>query len=1144
MMHYDFIGFCETKCDDPPKVANFVCFTKMKTKKNKRSKFGAIHGLCVYVKSEHAERCKIVPHTESDAVLWLKYDHPDPSESFIIAMTYFPPDQSEHASQDIYNDIDSDIINLKAAHHLPIIWLGDDNARTSKLNDILVEDNYGNFEDVEQENKEPLAPRVNSDGANCNKNGFNLVNMCRAFDLVIVNGRFGKDAGIGKKTCITTRGSSTVDYAIVSRSITDKILDFEVLDFDPFLSDIHCPVLLRMKKASDATASEPEPEPDHQIGRAKCSVKWIPELAPEYRARVDRNSLAHIENRLDQLASEGNVNSDVMNSLYEDINQALLEPAKELGIAKEPKPRPAPNRRNKRTQDKTRPWFDRDCRASQVEYFRHKNRCKRQPSQEQAATLKNLAKKHKRLLRTKMKAHRKDFEHRLRELKSSNPRDYYKLLQDNSSFNQSQQPDLETLLQHFKKISDAEPLKQNENEPNQETTGNTTDYDTSKMNEHFTEEELRKIAKKLKNNKACGMDSIVNEFIKNSPDEFFRVSTKLFNLILDTGFIPSSWCVGLIKPLYKNKGSRMNPDNYRGITLLSCFGKWFTAVLNDRIHRFLDENSILGKEQAGFRENYSTLDHIFALHIIVDFYLHKKKKLYACFIDFRKAFDYVDRSALWCKIMNAGISGKILTVIQNLYSGAKSAVVSHSGSISEKFPCNLGLRQGENLSPVLFACFLNDFSDFLSKYTKGLSRLGSELSNDDEFRAEMDLFRKLYLLLYADDTIALSETEKDLKKMMKGIEEYCKKFRLEVNIEKTKIVVFSRGKVQNLPNVYFNDNKLEVVSDYLYLGVLYNYNGRFKKAIEDRVTKAKKAVYSLKTKARNLGLPLDILIDLFQKSVLPVVTYSCEIWGFDKNVEQVEKFERNFLRSLLKLSSDTSCAIVYGEFGVTPVIDIIKSRMLNFWYKTVTGAKDKISSLLYTFMKFSYSKKDGFQSKWLGFIHKTLNEIGLNELWRNQSLSLMQFKNVVKSRLREHRTDWYYNELGTNIKCSFYHLVKQDRNCEKYFSVLDDYKLVIALARFRCRCGNLPIVGAVREAKKNGTLILPECKLCNEGIADEFHYLFMCPHFHNLRQKLLPNFVLTEPSVMSCKTVFNARQTRIIKNLARLVFEISKYFDE
>ena len=130
---------------------------------------------------------------------------------------------------------------------------------------------------------------------------------------------------------------------------------------------------------------------------------------------------------------------------------------------------------------------------------------------------------------------------------------------------------------------------------------------------------------------------ILNELLKSSSAPLVETIVKLFNLVLDTGVIPSDWSIGMIKPLYKGKGSPESPDNYRGITLLSCVGKLFTAVLNERVVTFIESNNMLGEEHAGFRAGYSTLDHIFTLHSILEWYLRvRSKRVYCAFVDYKK----------------------------------------------------------------------------------------------------------------------------------------------------------------------------------------------------------------------------------------------------------------------------------------------------------------------------------------------------------------------------------------------------------------------------------------------------------------------------------------------------------------------------
>ena len=110
--------------------------------------------------------------------------------------------------------------------------------------------------------------------------------------------------------------------------------------------------------------------------------------------------------------------------------------------------------------------------------------------------------------------------------------------------------------------------------------------------------------------------------------------------------------IGVIKPLYKNKGDPTLPENYHPITILRCMGKLFTAILNTRLNTFLEVSSMLNETQCGLRASYSTTDNIFVIHALIECLRVHKLKLYCAFIDFTKAFDNVWRVGLWGKLLS------------------------------------------------------------------------------------------------------------------------------------------------------------------------------------------------------------------------------------------------------------------------------------------------------------------------------------------------------------------------------------------------------------------------------------------------------------------------------------------------------------
>jgi hypothetical protein len=122
---------------------------------------------------------------------------------------------------------------------------------------------------------------------------------------------------------------------------------------------------------------------------------------------------------------------------------------------------------------------------------------------------------------------------------------------------------------------------------------------------------------------------------------------KLFDIVFDTGIIPESWLTGIIRPVYKNKGKVNDPDNYRAITLISCLGKLFTSIINNRLTFLSNEFEIISKNQSVFRKGFSTTDNIFIMHALVSIYFSLGKKLYCTFVDFRKEFHTVWRTSLW-----------------------------------------------------------------------------------------------------------------------------------------------------------------------------------------------------------------------------------------------------------------------------------------------------------------------------------------------------------------------------------------------------------------------------------------------------------------------------------------------------------------
>ena len=139
----------------------------------------------------------------------------------------------------------------------------------------------------------------------------------------------------------------------------------------------------------------------------------------------------------------------------------------------------------------------------------------------------------------------------------------------------------------------------------------------------------------------------------------------------------------------------------------------------------------------------------------------------------------------------------------------------------------------------------------------------------------------------------LAENENELQKALDALKDYCELWGLRVNLDKTKIIIFSRGKVRVYKQFTFAGEEIEVVDDYIYLGVVFNYNNSFVKAVQKQLLLARKAMFSLQSKVQKLDLPIDIQLGLYDQLVIPVLLYGCEVWGYI-NLGSLELFHRKF----------------------------------------------------------------------------------------------------------------------------------------------------------------------------------------------------------------------------------------------------------
>ena len=342
-------------------------------------------------------------------------------------------------------------------------------------------------------------------------------------------------------------------------------------------------------------------------------------------------------------------------------------------------------------------------------------------------------------------------------------------------------------------------------------------------------------------------------------------------------------------------------------------------------------------------------------------------------MDYKKAFDLVWREALWYKMSKNGITGKVLDVIKSMYANIKSCV-SLGGEQSDYFISLKGVRQGENLSPLLFSLFVNDLEESL------VDKGGSFLNSDDE---ELNAALRILVLMYADDTVIFANGSTELEQAIDSLQTYCEEWKLQVNCSKTKIMILGRGKNTCREEFYMHNEKIERVEEYKYLGLWFNHRGDFKKAQAELLKQASRAMYSLVSKSRKLDLPVDLQIELFHSLVVPIVTYGSEIWGFSM-CSNIEKLHLKFLKLIMGVRASTCSAAVYGETGTFPLYVGVYTRMIGFWCRTLQGKSNKLSHKLLKLM-YTLHENGLYEWPWLQHVKKVLDNCGLSNIWRSQA---------------------------------------------------------------------------------------------------------------------------------------------------------------
>ena len=225
--------------------------------------------------------------------------------------------------------------------------------------------------------------------------------------------------------------------------------------------------------------------------------------------------------------------------------------------------------------------------------------------------------------------------------------------------------------------------------------------------------------------------------------------------------------------------------------------------------------------------------------------------------------------------------------------------------------------------------FLNDLTEFIAHAYNSLDDI-SEMAKLLLGNDEIELFFKLYILLYADDTVIVAESKEELQSALNAMYLYCKSWDLEINPSKTKITIFCNKKFQHNYVFTHKGQALDIDHNFVYLGKVKNgtfiaislHNGRFLKNNQRMVDQARKAMFSILRKSRKILLPIDLQLQLFDSMVVPILLYGSEITGFE-NSDVLERLCTQFYKIILNVKKTTPNIILYILFCTVNLEDTL-----------------------------------------------------------------------------------------------------------------------------------------------------------------------------------------------------------------------------
>lgn len=396
-------------------------------------------------------------------------------------------------------------------------------------------------------------------------------------------------------------------------------------------------------------------------------------------------------------------------------------------------------------------------------------------------------------------------------------------------------------------------------------------------------------------------------------DAFCVVGYFFVQIINDSfynGDFPKYWKLSTIVPIPKIKNT-CNSCNFRPINVLPISEKLIECVVKKQFLKYIEESNILCKYQSGFRFGHSCETSLNYLLTTWKSALDINKCIITVFLDFKRAFETIDREILLQKLYYYGVRNTEITWFRNYLNGREQRT-SYRNITSNNRIVEHGVPQGSVLGPLLFILYINDIEKCL-KYCK--------------------------INLFADDTllhIITTNVEDGISKMnedLKNISEWINQNKLKINVDKSKWMIISLKQIINVNSVLLNDVKIDRVTFFKYLGVTIDENLKFDIHLTEIKKKISSKVYLLSRLRKKINVNIAKLI--YESSIQVLFDYCSSILFLCSTTQlrALQTLQNRALRVILKRPRRTNCGEMLSDLNLLNVTNRIELNVLSIVYK-------------------------------------------------------------------------------------------------------------------------------------------------------------------------------------------------------------------